>query len=59
MDQGGRGRGRCSRGRWGFGSDARKGLLEGEEGIGEMVKGLAHTVGVREGKENVVAAVEV
>ncbi len=60
MDLGGRGRWRCSRGRWVFGQ--RRGrVLEGEQGIGEMVKGLAYTVGVRDGdgEENVVAAVVV
>jgi hypothetical protein len=37
----------------------RERVLEGEQGIGEMVKGLAYTVGVRDGEENVVAAVVV
>ncbi len=32
------------------------GVLERKQGIGEMVKGLAHAVGVREGDENVEAA---
>jgi hypothetical protein len=35
------------------------GVLEGKEGIGEVVKGLANAVGVREGKENVMTAVMV
>jgi hypothetical protein len=33
--------------------------LEGEQGIGEMVKCLTYTVGVKYGEENVVAAVVV
>ncbi len=35
------------------------GVLERKQGIGEMVQGLAHAVGVRKGEENVVAAVVV
>ncbi len=34
-------------------------VLKREQGIGEMVKGLAHAVGVGEGEENVVTAVMV
>ncbi len=52
----GRDRGRCSQGRWGIGSEAQRGPRR-EQGIGKMVEGLAHTVGVREGEEKVVAAV--
>ena len=37
----------------------RGGILESEQGIREMVKGLAHAIGVGEGEENVVAAVVV
>ena len=37
----------------------RGGILEREQGVREMVEGLAHTVGVGEGEENVVAAVVV
>ena len=33
------------------------GVLESKEGIREMVKGLADTVGVRQGEEDVVASV--
>ena len=32
-------------------------VFEGEKGVGEMIKGLAYTVGCRHGKEDVVAAV--
>ena len=35
------------------------GVFEREKGVGEMVKGLAYTVGVRYGEEDVVAAVVV
>ncbi len=37
----------------------RGGILKGEQGVGEMVKGFAHAVGVGEGEENVVAAIVV
>ena len=41
----------------GVGRKRGGGVFESKEGIGEMVKGLANTVGVREGKENVMTAV--
>ncbi len=34
-------------------------VFERKKGVGKMVQGLAYTVGVREGEENVVAAVVV
>ncbi len=34
-------------------------VLKRKQGIGEMVKGLAHAVGVREGEGNAVTAVMV
>ncbi len=37
----------------------RGGILEREQGVRVMVEGLAHTVGVGKGVENVVAAVVV
>ncbi len=35
------------------------GIFERKKGAGEMVKGLANTVGVRQGKEDVVTSVVV
>jgi hypothetical protein len=37
----------------------RGGILEREQGVREMVKGLAHAIGVGEGEEDVVATVVV
>ena len=35
------------------------GVFKGEEGVGKMVKGLADTVGIRQGEKDVVASVMV